>query len=150
VGLAGQILVIPAVVAVIVALVISIIGIVLLLAFPFVLGAGALLWAAGFTAVAINLGSVLRGRGVEATRPRVGDLLLGFIAITGLTLIANAMAFTPGFLGPAVWAVTTAGWIIEWLAWTVGLGAALVSVLGRRQPLAPPPLPRVTLLPTRG
>jgi hypothetical protein len=150
VGVTGQVLFVPAVVAVTVALIVSIIGILVLFTFPFLMGAAALLWVAGFTAVAINLGSALRGRGLSTYRPPAIDLLIGFFAITAVTLIAQAMAFTPGSFGPLLWVVRTLGWLIEWMAWTVGLGAALVALLGSRQPAMPPPMPLATPLPSRG
>jgi hypothetical protein len=141
VGVAGEVLFIPAVVAITIALVVSVIGILLLMAFPLVLGTAALMWVAGFTAVAINIGAGLRGQGAESSVPRVIDLLVGLVVISAVTLIAHGMALAPGSLGPAVWAVRAVGWLIEWLAWTLGLGAALWSLLGGRQPVTPPPVP---------
>lgn len=138
IGLAGQVLFVPAIVSVTFALVVSIVGILLLLAFPFVLGAAALLWVAGFTAVAINVGAALRGRRADAARPRLFDVLLGFTAITAVTLVAEALALSAGSPGAGYWNIRTAGWVIEWAAWTVGLGAAVASLLGGRQPAAPP------------
>jgi hypothetical protein len=141
IGVAGEILFIPSMVAVAAALIMSIVGVLLLLAFPLVLGAAALLWVAGFTAVAIAIGSGLRGRRVDASRPRVFDLLIGFTAITGVTLVAQGMVLSPGWGGSMFWGMRTVGLVIEWLAWTVGLGAGLASLLGGRQALMPPPVP---------
>ena len=142
IGVAGEVLFVPALVSVTFALVVSVVGMLLLLAFPFLLGAAALLWVAGFTAVAINLGAALRGRRAYTTRPRLLDLLVGFAAITALTVIAQALAFSSGSFGTGFWSVRTAGWVVEWLAWTIGLGAALAALLGGRQPA--PPLTVVT------
>jgi hypothetical protein len=141
VGVASEVLFVPAVVAVTIALVVSVIGILALLAFPFLMGAAALMWVAGFTAVAINVGAGLRGRGVETSRPHVLDLLIGFAVISAVTLVAQSVALSPGALGTVAWIVRGAGWLIEWLAWTIGLGAALMALLGGRQPVTPPPLP---------
>ena len=139
IGLAGQVLFVPAVVAVTVALVVSIIGIALLAAFPFLLGAAALLWVAGFAAVAMNVGARLRGRVAGAPTSPILDLLIGFALITALTLVAHAVALGSGG-GPLQWLLRGSGWLIEWSAWTVGLGAALTALLGSRYP-APQPLP---------
>ena len=133
----------PALVSVTFALVVSIVGVLLLLAFPFVLGAAALLWVAGFTAVAVNVGAALRGRRAHTSRPRLFDLLVGFAAITALSVIAEALALSSGSFSGGFWSVRTAGWLVEWLAWTVGLGAALAALLGGRQP-ARPPMPLAT------
>ena len=150
IGVAGQILFIPAVVAVTVALLVSIVGALLLLAFPFVIGAAALMWVAGFTAVATTVGARVRGRDVDSSsRPRVFDLIVGFIVITGVTLMAQALALSPGWAGSDFWGLRTAGWVFEWLAWTVGLGAGLASLLGSRRALMPPPLPYVTPAPSQ-
>jgi hypothetical protein len=137
IGLAGEVLFVPAIVSVTFALAVSIIGILLLLAFPFVLGAAALLWVAGFTAVAVHIGAALRGRRADASRPRLFDVLLGFTAITAVTLFAEALALSSGSPGGGFWSIRTVGWVIEWVAWTIGLGAALASLLGGRQPAAP-------------
>ena len=146
IGIAGEILFIPSMIAVATALIMSVVGVLLLLAFPLVLGAAALLWVAGFTAVAVAIGSSVRGRRVDASRPRVFDLLIGFTAITAVTLIAQAMVLSPGWGGSML---RTVGLVIEWLAWTVGLGAGLASLLGGRQALLPPPIPFATPAPSQ-
>ena len=139
-GVAGQVLFVPGLVAVTVALVVSIVGILLLAAFPFLIGAAGLLWVAGYAAVAANLGSRLRGGEAGMSRAPILDLLIGFALISAMTLIADAVAMGSGS-GPLLWMLRGAGWLIEWTAWTVGLGAALVAVLGSRNPVTPPPIP---------
>lgn len=141
VGIASQVLFVPAAVIVCVALVVSVVGIVLLLGVPFFLGAAALVWTAGFTAVAINIGAGLRGREVETSRPQVVDLLIGFAVIVAVTVVAQALVLAYGKSGPGTWTVRATGWAIEWLAWTAGLGAALMALLGGRHAVTPPPLP---------
>ena len=143
IGLAGQILFLPALIAVTIALIISIVGMMLFLVYPFIFGGLALVWVAGFAAVAVNVGARLRGRGA-ASPSLVGDLIAGFLLISALTLVAQAFAVAAGTLGPGPWAIRAAGWFVEWLAWTVGLGAALAALVGSRQPAAPPPLPFAT------
>jgi hypothetical protein len=138
IGVAAQVLFVPGIVAVTVALVVSIIGIALLAAFPFLLGAAALLWVAGFAAVATNIGARLRGRAGAPMSPML-DLLIGFAAISAVTLVAHTVALGGGG-GPLQWMLRGIGWLIEWTAWTVALGAALAALLGSRYP-APPPLP---------
>jgi hypothetical protein len=147
IGVAGQVLFVPALVAITIALVISVIGILLLPGLPVVMGAAALLWIAGFTAVAISVGSRLRGYDTGTSGTPLLDLLIGFVLISAVTLIAHAMALGP-VPGPAVWAVRAAGWLIEWMVWTVGLGAALAALLGGRQPVTPPPMPFASPAPT--
>jgi hypothetical protein len=138
-GAMAEVLFVPALLAVAIALVISVIGIPLLAAIPFLIAGGAMLWIGGFAAVAVSLGARLRGsRGVESSVPML-DLLTGFLAITGVTIIAHFAALTPS-LGGFGWVLQTAGLVIEYVAWTIGLGAALSTfVAGRRR--VPPPVP---------
>jgi len=140
-GVAGQILFGPVMVVLAVALAISVIGIPLLLAFPFLAAATVLLWIAGFSAVAMVVGARLRGKAVAASDTAVVDLFVGLLVIAAMTLVANGLAFVSGGFGPFDWTFRVFGWVIEWIAWTVGLGAAISWVFGRRQPVAPPPVP---------
>jgi len=139
-GAMAEVLFVPVLLVVAIMLVISVIGIPLLAAIPFLIAGGAMLWIGGFAAVAVNLGARLRGsRGGESSVPML-DLLTGFVAITGLTIIAHFAALAPGSMGGFGWMLQTAGLVIEYVAWTVGLGAALSTfVAGRRR--VPPPVP---------
>ena len=148
IGLAGQILFVPALVALTIALVLSVVGILLFVAYPFLFGALAVMWVAGYAAVAMTLGARLRGRDVVTSRAPIVDLLTGFLLISALTLLAQAWTVAGGYFGPGPWAARAAGWIVEWFAWTVAFGAALASVFGSRQPVTPPRLPYVTPAPT--
>jgi hypothetical protein len=131
---------VPGLLIVMLALIISVIGIPLLAAIPFVIAGGALLWTAGFAAVAVSLGARLRGsRGDETSVPFL-DLLTGFLAITGVTIFAHFAAITPGVLGPFSWLLHTTGLVIEYVAWTIGLGAALSTVFAGRRAAMPPPV----------
>ena len=138
----------PAAVAVTIALVLSIIGILLLVAFPMVLGAAGLLWVAGYAAVASQIGSRLRGRDAAPINVTILDLFVGFALISSLTLIAHGLMLGSGSPGPFLWMVRAAGWFVEWIAWTVGLGAALASLFGARQPVTPPSIPYAAPAPT--
>jgi len=138
-GLAVEVLFAPALVVLIVALVVSIVGIPLLAGIPFLLAAFAFIWVAGFTGVAVRIGRALRGRGglMEAS---VVDFLIGYTIIIGITVLAQVMAYGLGWLSPATWPMRSAGLLVEYVAWTVGLGAAVTSVFAPRR-LNPPPIP---------
>jgi len=148
IGVAGQVLFVPGLIAVTIALVVSIVGILLLVAFPFVLGAAGLLWVAGYAAVAANIGSRLRGReaGVSSGAP-ILDVLIGFALLSGLTLVAHTAAIGSGS-SPLIWMLRGSGWLVEWMAWTVGLGAALAAVFDSRHRVTPPPIPYASPAPT--
>jgi len=138
-GFLAEVLFVPALLIVALALVISVIGIPLLAAIPFLMAGGALLWIAGFASVAVSLGARLRGSSGDQTSVPFLDLLTGFLAITGVTIFAHFAALTPGVLGPFSGLLHTTGLVIEYVAWTVGLGAALSTLFaGRRAAVAPP------------
>jgi hypothetical protein len=138
-GLAVEVLFVPVLIIVTVMLIVSIIGIPLLAAIPFVLAALALLWVAGFTGVAVRIGRALRGGG-DARRASVLDFLIGYAVIVGLTVLGHVMAYALGWLSPASWPVRSFGLLVEYVAWTIGLGAAVTSVFTQRR-VMPPPVP---------
>jgi len=138
-GVAAEVLFVPALLAVVIALVISILGIPLLGAIPFLLAAGALAWAGGFAAVAVCLGARLRGASARTSSSPVADLLTGFVALTALTVIAHIISLGSGWVSPGGWMIRAAGLTIEYVAWTIGLGAAISSFFVRRPAMPPPP-----------
>jgi hypothetical protein len=138
-GLAVEVLFVPALVVLVVALTVSIVGIPLLATIPFLLAAFAFIWVAGFTGVAVRIGRALRGRG-EMSDVSVVDLLIGYAIIIGVTVLAQVMAYGFGWLSPATWPMRSAGLLVEYVAWTVGLGAAVTSLFAPRR-INPPPIP---------
>jgi hypothetical protein len=140
VGLTTQVLFVPALVILCVILVITIIGIPLLLALPFALAFAALAWTAGFAGVVSWIGRRLRGQSPGASTSPTLDLLTGFAAVSALTVIAHFLALGPWWTRPGWFAVMASGWLIEWVVWTLGLGAMLTSMLGRRDD-EPPAIP---------
>ena len=139
VGAVAEILFLPALLAVVIGLTISIVGIPLLGAIPFALAIGALAWTGGFAAAAVCLGARLRGSSVATSSSLIADLLIGFVAITALTIIAHVISFGPGWLTPFGWMSRAAGIAVEYVAWTIGLGAALSGRFVRSP--AMPPMP---------
>jgi hypothetical protein len=138
-GLAVEVLFVPALVVLIVMLTVSIIGIPLLAGIPFLLAAFAFLWVAGFTGIAVRLGRLLRGR-AAMPRPAVSDFLIGYVIIIAITVVAQMTALGLGWLSPLTWPMRSAGLLVEYVAWTIGLGAAVTSLLGARH-VVPPPVP---------
>jgi hypothetical protein len=124
-GAAAEVLFIPVLIALVIGLVISIIGIPLLGAIPLALALGALAWTGGFAAVAACLGARLRGSSIATSSSLVTDLLIGFVAIAGLTIVAHVISLGPGWMTPLGWMTRAAGMAIEYVGWTIGLGAAL-------------------------
>jgi hypothetical protein len=111
---------------------------------PFLLALGALAWAGGFAAVATCLGARLRGTTIERSSSLVTDLLVGFIVISGPTILAYAIAAGAGWMTPLVWMMRAAGIAVEYVAWTIGLGAALSGRFVRPRSTPPMPAPSVS------
>ena len=153
VGLLAEVLFVPVLVLTVVVLAVSIIGIPFLLLLPFALVLLVVVGLTGFTGVAVQVGRAISGRfGIAADRPYV-QASLGVLAILLLTLVARLVGlvgggFFGGFLGGVL---SFAGFLVEYVAWTVGFGAAL-WVLRRSRGRVPapvdPPRPPADLPPT--
>ena len=130
----------PAIAVIAIALVISIVGIPLLAGIPVLLAVLACLWVAGFAATAARVGASIRGDHTSWVEPRVGDFVIGFFVLTAVTIAGRVLAIGPAWLASVAPAMTSLGLLIEYCAWTMGLGAAVGAVLsGHRQ--TPPPIP---------
>lgn len=138
-GAAAEILFIPVLIALVIALVISIVGIPLLGAIPLALALGAVAWTGGFAAVAACLGARLRGSSIATSSSLVADVLLGMVAISALTIVAHVISLGPGWITSVGWMTRAAGIAIEYVAWTVGLGAALSGRFVKSNGIPPMP-----------
>jgi len=80
----------------------------------------------------------VRARARLVTRlGRLTVVALGVLAITGVTLAARLAALLGGFfVGAPLGAV---GYLIEYAAWTVGLGASILAWYSTRQHRVPAP-----------
>ena len=131
IGLLCEVAFVPALVVVIVALAVSIVGIPLLATVPFLVAAAGVAGTAGFTAVAARIGARVRGTTVEASSALFVDMLIGMAAVSALTVFARVAAFGPFWTSPVTWSVSATGLLIEYVVWTVGIGAACATVLRR-------------------
>jgi len=131
IGLACQLAFIPVLLVLVAALAVSIVGIPLIGAMPFLIAAAGLAGTAGFTAVAARIGARLRGTTVEASNTLFIDMLLGFALISAVTVFARFAAFGLFWNGPVSWSVSAFGLLIEYVVWTIGIGAACASLLAR-------------------
>jgi hypothetical protein len=150
VGLLAQVLVVPLTVLTVVVLAVSIIGIPLLLLVPFALLAllvGALM---GFVGVARRVGLWVVGPKSPAVATAVGVVL-----VAAGTILARLLGMLPGPIAPLAFVVAVIGFFLEFVAWTVGLGALLLTRFGTRGPAmldlftpgVPPPVPPVPPVP---
>ena len=135
VGLLGQLLILPALVVLLVALAVSVIGILLI---PFAIVAYAIAVAGlvtlGFLAVARLVGgAVHRSSSDTSARSRaIAGLALGLALVFSLWMIAAALTWAP--LAAVV--VRAAALAATWAAVTLGLGSALISRAGTHRRVA--------------
>lgn len=141
VGLAAEILFVPALVIGSVALAVTIIGIPLLLVLlPLAILAGLLAMLLGFTAIACQIGEWIENRLGWRLRSAVIATILGLVVIIGPSLLSRALGIAPEPIRWAAFGLLVAGAFVEFVVWTLGLGATLMTGFGRRS-IAPPPIP---------
>jgi hypothetical protein len=144
-GLLAQLLFVPVLVLTVVVLAVSIIGIPLLVLVPFGIVALLLAVLIGFAGVVLRVGRWASG----ADRPAFAALAVGVVLVAAVGLIARTLGLVPAPLWPITWFLGVVGFLAEYIAWTVGLGAALLTRFGTRGPRPitpttngyPPPLP---------
>jgi hypothetical protein len=133
VGVLTELLFIPVFVLTVIILAVSIIGIPLLLFVP-PLAIVALLAAFvfGFTGVACRVGRWAQARfGLGGESP-FAQLLVGLLAIWALTILGRVISFGGWPILFVSAALLVVGFLVEYVAWTVGLGGAVMTRLGTR------------------
>jgi hypothetical protein len=130
-GFLAQLLFFPVLLMTIVVLAISIVGIPLLLLLPFAIVLVLIVLLVGFTGVAYHVGRLLNGQFGWTERGPYATVLLGVMTIALVTVLARSAAVIGGsFL---TFPLSAAGYMVEYAAWTLGFGAAiLVWWRGRR------------------
>ncbi len=129
VGLLAELLFIPAIVSVVVVLAVSIVGIPLLILVPFAIGAVLLLMLVGFVGAAYETGAFLTRRTMGGSANVYLTLAIGVLAVVGVTLVARILWVTAGgYLGLPLLVL---GYVLEYLAWTIGFGALILAWFNR-------------------
>lgn len=139
IGLAAEIFFLPLLVAASVGLALTIIGIpfvailvpiaIVLLVFAFVLG---------FTALACRLGEWIEDRlGWQPGNAFVATAI-GFIVLMTPTLLARFVDVASTTFTPLTWVLVAIGLTMEFIAWTIGLGASIITGFGRWYTVPPP------------
>jgi len=132
-GVAGQLLLMPALLVLVAALAITVLGVLLI---PFAIVAyviaAAGLVTLGFLAVArLTGGALASDRGTTSPRGvHLRALFLGLVVYLGIWMIAALFTWNP-IVGAILRAVAIA---VVWVAATVGLGAAIASRAGTQRP----------------
>lgn len=147
VGFVAQLLFVPLLALVCLILLISIIGIPLLALVPFAVLALILASFLGYTAVALSLGGWTERRfGWAMVNPYVA-IVVGVGLIQVISFTGDLLELLPGPLWLFALMFIVFGAVIKYLAWTVGLGAALLTRFGTLEDpsgsaqAALPPLP---------
>ncbi|MCX6539377.1 MAG: hypothetical protein NT151_10675 [Acidobacteria bacterium] len=131
-GLVAQVLFVPLLVLTVLVLAVSIIGIPLLLLVPFVLVTALAALLLGFTGVGCAIGQKISRRGSGEIRNLIVPLVVGLAIIWALTLVARFVGLAGMPLRVVVGGVLLVGFVVEYVAWTMGLGGVLLSRFGRR------------------
>jgi hypothetical protein len=123
IGLLAQILFVPVLLLTCVVLVVSIVGIPLLVLVPFAVLLLMLVMLVGFVGLAYHVGRLVASRLRGTELGPYASFAIGVLAIGAVTLIAKLGALVGGFL---LAPLTAIGYVLEYIAWTVGFGAALL------------------------
>jgi hypothetical protein len=139
VGLAAEIFFVPTLLAASIGLAITIIGIpfvavlvpiaVIVALFAFVLG---------FTALACRLGEWIEDRLGWQPGSAFVATAIGFMMLLGPTIVARLVNVSIPSAAPLTFVLVSIGLAVEFVAWTMGFGAALITGLGRWYSVPPP------------
>lgn len=141
VGLAAQAIFVPALIVVAIVMAITIVGLPFVaVVVPLAVLAMLATMVLGFTSLAARLGQQLTGNDT------VVAVLAGLVIIVLPTFLARLAGVGPEALRAVTVALLVVGTLVEYLAWTVGLGAAVMTGLGRWA-VVPPPVPPPTSMP---
>jgi hypothetical protein len=126
VGFAGEILILP----IFVLLIVTIIGIpVALLVEPLLILAALIL---GYTGISYFIGEKLRESTSLKTESPMMTLVIGILVVESVLLLARVVGIFGHFLTPLSWILTFIGWMIWYVVITVGFGASILTRLGTR------------------
>ena len=138
VGLLAEILFVPVLLVTIFALVVSIVGIPLLVLVPFAVVLLGVVMLVGFTGAAYQAGSMVLHRfGRDDQNPYLA-VAAGTVVIAAVTLFAKLVSMVGGFFVGIPF--TFVGYVIEYLAWTMGFGAAILAWFNLRNKSVSPPI----------
>jgi hypothetical protein len=139
VGFAAAIFFVPLLIAVCIALAITIIGLPFLaIVIPVAIATAFFALLLGYTALACRIGEWIEDR--LGWQPGSAFLAtgLGFMLIIGPTLLARMLSFIGGPWGGGSFALSLFAGSIELIVWTIGFGAAIMTGLGRWHTTPPP------------
>lgn len=141
VGLATQVLFIPALIVVAIVMAVTIVGLPLVaIVMPLAVVLMCAAMVLGFTSLAHTLGQAIGRRAGWSTETARWAGVLGMVVIVLPTLLSRVVGMAPESARAITVALLVVGTAVEYLAWTIGLGAAVMTGLGSWA-VVPPPLP---------
>lgn len=149
-GLVAEVLFLPALIIASIGLIVTIIGIplvVLLVPVAFITIFVALIL--GFTGLACRLGEWVEDRlGWRGNSAFVASAI-GLFLVLGPTILSRFLDVAPDPLRTGTWFLLMTGLLVEFMIWTVGLGATLMTGFGRWSSSPPPvpPIPQTGVVP---
>lgn len=146
-GFLTELLFFPVLAVIVVILVISVVGIPLLVLVPFVLLLGAVAFLVGFAGVARTVSGLVERRFGWRLDGIFLPALVGVTAIHVWSLFGSGLDAIGGPMSIAAVMFWVFGWTIQFLAWTIGLGAVLLTRFGAGPRPVPGALPSPALPP---
>ena len=139
IGFAAEVFFVPFLIAASIGLVMTIIGIPFVaLLVPIAIVIAVFAFLLGFTALACRLGEWVEDRlGWQPGNAFVATAI-GSMMLLGPTLIARFVDLAVWGAGAVTFLMIASGLTVEFIAWTMGLGAALITGLGRWYTVPPP------------
>ena len=138
IGFLAQILFIPVLVLATIVLAVTIIGIPLaIVLIPVSVLGLAVIGLVGFTAVAFYLGRLVNERFNWINRNPYLTVLTGIVVVISPVLIARLVGLAGGLVFPITGTLSFLGFLLEYLAWTVGFGAVALLRFARPGGAAP-------------
>jgi len=139
IGLIAEIFFLPLVLAAAIGLAITVIGIPFaLILLPLAIVIAVFAFVLGFTALACRLGEWIEDRLGWQPGSAFIATAIGCLVLLGPTLLARVFGVLPVDAWPLTYALVAVGLTVEFIAWTIGLGAAVTTGLGRWYTVPPP------------
>lgn len=127
VGVLAQVFFLPVLIITVVVLVMTVVGILLLPLLPFVILALAVVGVIGFAGVSNYIGRMVAAQFGWADRSPYLVTILGVILVMMPVLLARLVTLGGGLIRPLSITLAVAGFVIEYLVWTVGFGAVALT-----------------------
>ncbi len=139
IGLAAEVFFVPLLVAAAIGLALTIIGIPFVaILVPIAIVIAVFAFVLGFTALACRIGEWIEDRlGWQPGNAFVATTI-GFFVLLAPTLLARVVDVASIGAAPLTLVLVSIGLAVEFIAWTMGLGAAIITGLGRWYTVPPP------------